>query len=238
LIVHVIHYKLNFFNLNPIGYDVQLFFTKDAIAIDFIIEQYVYKNENREAIVEAEKGDFVLDLGGCWGDTALYFASKVGDDGKVFSFEFIPNNVEIFNKNIHLNSSLKDRIKLIQNPVSDASNQIMYYVDKGPSSVISLNPILNENDCVKTISIDDFVKNNQIEKVDFIKMDIEGAEQMALNGAIKTIKKFKPKLAIAIYHSMDDFSRIPNWINDLGMDYKLYLGHYTIHSEETIIFAV
>jgi FkbM family methyltransferase len=233
-----IHYKLNFFNLNPIGYDVQLFFTKDAIAIDFIIEQYVYKNENREAIVEAEKGDFVLDLGGCWGDTALYFASKVGDDGKVFSFEFIPNNVEIFNKNIHLNSSLKERIKLIQNPVSDASNQIMYYVDKGPSSVISLNPILNENDCVKTISIDDFVKNNQIEKVDFIKMDIEGAEQMALNGAIKTIKKFKPKLAIAIYHSMDDFSRIPNWINDLGMDYKLYLGHYTIHSEETIIFAV
>jgi hypothetical protein len=68
-------------------------------------------------------------------------------------------------------------------------------------------------------------------------MDIEGAEPVALKGAIKTIKKYRPKLAIAIYHSMNDFVGIPKWIDDLGLGYKLFLGHYTIHSEETVIFA-
>ena len=68
-------------------------------------------------------------------------------------------------------------------------------------------------------------------------MDIEGTEPNALNGAIETIKKFKPKLAIAIYHSTDDFVNIPNWILDLNLNYELFLGHFTIHSEETVCFA-
>ena len=69
------------------------------------------------------------------------------------------------------------------------------------------------------------------------KWILKDAEPVALEGAIKTLKKFKPKLAIAIYHSMDDFVNIPNWITGLNLGYKLYLGHYTIHSDETIIFA-
>ena len=68
-------------------------------------------------------------------------------------------------------------------------------------------------------------------------MDIEGAESLALNGAIKTIKKYRPKLAIAIYHSMNDFVSIPLWLKELDLDYKFYLGHYTLHAEETILFA-
>jgi hypothetical protein len=73
--------------------------------------------------------------------------------------------------------------------------------------------------------------------VDFIKMDIEGAEPYALKGAINTIKKFKPKLAIAIYHSLSDFVQIPKFIDDLGLGYKLHLSHCSIHEEETILFA-
>ena len=68
-------------------------------------------------------------------------------------------------------------------------------------------------------------------------MDIEGAEPSALEGAIETIKKFKPKLAIAIYHSMDDFVNIPNWILDLNLGYEIFIDHYTIHAEETVCFA-
>ena len=68
-------------------------------------------------------------------------------------------------------------------------------------------------------------------------MDIEGAEPLALKGAIETIRKFRPKLAIAIYHSMEDFVNIPIWISGLNLDYELFIGHYTIHTEETICFA-
>ena len=68
-------------------------------------------------------------------------------------------------------------------------------------------------------------------------MDIEGAELLALEGAIKTIIKFRPKLAIAIYHSMSDFVAIPYWILNLNLGYEIFIGHYTIHAEETICFA-
>ena len=52
-----------------------------------------------------------------------------------------------------------------------------------------------------------------------------------------TIKKHRPKLAIAIYHSLDDFVNIPKWLIGLDLGYKFYLGHYTIHAEETVLFA-
>ena len=68
-------------------------------------------------------------------------------------------------------------------------------------------------------------------------MDIEGSETAALIGAIETIKKFKPKLAIAIYHSVDDLVNIPTWILNLDLDYEIFIGHYTIHAEETVCFA-
>jgi len=68
-------------------------------------------------------------------------------------------------------------------------------------------------------------------------MDIEGAEPYALKGGEKVIRKHKPKLAIASYHSLEDFVNIPLWIDGLGLGYKIYLDHFTIHWEETTVFA-
>jgi FkbM family methyltransferase len=233
---HFMHFILEKCDLRKIGYDINLYFSGAGVAIDFILEQYAYKSDKKR-IVSVEKGDVVLDLGACWGDTALYFASKTGEQGKVYSFEFIPDNIKIFNLNISLNPNLNKRIELIRHPVSDKSGEIIYYTDNGPGSRIEYNPFEGQTGQTTTISIDDFVKINKIERVDFIKMDIEGAEPFALIGAIGTIKRFKPKLAIAIYHSMEDFVNIPEWISGLNLEYKLHLDHYTIHSEETVIFA-
>jgi len=230
------HFILEKFNLKPIGYNIEFFFSDVAIAVDFIIEQYAYK-ENGKVIVGVEKSDVVLDVGGCWGDTALYFADKIGENGKVYSFEFIPNNIKIHNINTDLNLELKKRIEVVDHPVSSTSDEKIFYLDNGPGSKISTEDFENSTGSTTTISIDDFVERNKIEKVDFIKMDIEGAEPFALQGAINTIKKYKPKLAIAIYHSMEDFVNIPKWIFDLNCGYELFLGHYTIHAEETVIFA-
>lgn len=230
------HFILEKFNLEPIGYNIEFFFSEVAIAIDFIIEQYAYK-ENDKKIVGIEKDDVVLDIGGCWGDTALYFADKVGENGKVYSFEFIPNNIKIHNVNTDLNPELKKRIEVVPFPVSNVSNEEIFYLDNGPGSKICDEDFEGRTGTSTTLSIDDFVAQNNIKQVDFIKMDIEGAEPFALQGAINTIKKHKPKLAIAIYHSMEDFVNIPKWILDLDCGYELFLGHYTIHAEETVIFA-
>lgn len=231
--MHFLLYKMD---LTSLGKNIKFYFSPNGIAIDFMLEQYAYK-KNKKTIVEASNGDVVLDLGGCWADTAIYFADKVGEKGKVFSFEFIPNNISIFQKNVLFNKHLSKVINLISHPVSNVSGELVYFFDEGPGSKIKSEPFENQTGKVETISIDDFVQRNNLETVDFIKMDIEGAELQALNGAIHTINKFKPKLAIAIYHSMSDFVKIPRWIIDLNLGYEIYLDHFTIHSEETVIYA-
>ena len=56
-------------------------------------------------------GDYVIDAGGCYGDTALYFANEVGAKGKVFTYEFIPSNLTFLDKNISLNQLLEQANK-------------------------------------------------------------------------------------------------------------------------------
>ena len=233
---HFMHFILEKFDLSRIGYNIKLFFSAGGIAIDYIIEQYAYK-EKGQVIVQAEIGDVVLDIGGCWGDTALYFAHKVEEKGIVYSFEFIPDNIKLFKINTGFNQSLKQRIVLVPNPVSNVSDLPIYFKDNGPGSKIESAPFEGQTGSALTLSIDDFVRSNNIKNVDFIKMDIEGAEPIALEGAIETIKRFRPKLAIAIYHSLEDFINIPKWIINLNLGYELFIGHYTIHAEETICFA-
>jgi FkbM family methyltransferase len=233
---HFMHLILQKMDLNPIGYNIKFYFSGSGVVTDFILEQYTYK-QNAKEIVSVKKGDIVLDMGACWGDTALYFAHKTGETGKVYSFEFIPNNIKLFNINKSFNSHLANQIELVPHPVSNKTGDKIYFKDNGPGSKVESKSFDGQTGETTTLAVDDFVKQNNISKIDFIKMDIEGAEPFALEGALETIKKHKPKLAIAIYHGMDDFVNIPNWILNLNLGYEIFIDHFTIHAEETICFA-
>jgi hypothetical protein len=76
------------------------------------------------------------------------------------------------------------------------------------------------------------------DKITFIKMDIEGAEYNAILGAHNTITKYRPKLAISIYHKPEDIWEIPSLILKMNPEYKLYLGHYSIAAAETVLYAI
>ena len=69
-------------------------------------------------------------------------------------------------------------------------------------------------------------------------MDIEGTEMEALKGAEYIIKKYKPKLAISIYHKPEDIVEIPKYILNINPDYKLYLRHYSDNAGETVLYAI
>lgn len=228
-------WKLCKFDLTSIGYDITLFFEPASVYIEFVLNPYRY-NKNG-VTVKCEENDIVIDAGGCWGDTALNFASELGENGKVYSFEFIPGNVNIMRKNFSLNKELEKRIEIVEHPVWNESDVKMYCNDFGPASTIQADYSEVHNIEITTISIDDFVSRNNIKKIDFIKMDIEGAETFALKGAIETIKKFKPKLAISVYHSLTDFFEIPELIDGLNLGYKFYLGHFTHMAGETVLYA-
>lgn len=72
----------------------------------------------------------------------------------------------------------------------------------------------------------------------FIKMDIEGAEIAALNGAKQTILKNHPIIAIAAYHSPDHLWKIPELILKVRNDYAIYFRHYTQSLYEPVLFFV
>lgn len=89
---------------------------------------------------------------------------------------------------------------------------------------------------IEVVRLDDFIPSD--EKITFIKMDIEGAEIDALNGCKNILQKYKPKLAICIYHKPDDLWEIPLLIKRLVPDYKIYVRHYSNYLWETVCYAV
>lgn len=224
------------FSLSAKNIPVDIFMNVKGLYTTFCVEQYKYHNK-RSKVIQAEPNDVVLDLGGCFGDTSLYFAHKVGVKGKVFAFEFIEDNIDVIDKNLHLNPSFSSVIEIVKKPVWSKSSIDVFYKSGGPASKVEFSEFQGYDGKSQTISVDDFVSQKGLIRVDFIKTDIEGAEPYALEGAVNTIKRFRPKLAISIYHSMDDFVNIIKYVSELQLGYRFYLGHSTIFASETVLFC-
>ncbi len=225
---------LHLHNLDPVGFPIQLYINSKGAFTTFQLAQYEYITDG--VSIGAQDGETVLDLGGCFGDTALYFSHKVGNSGAVYSFEFIPNNIAIFNKNLGLNKNRNSNIEIVNNPVWDTSGKKVYFKDNGPGSKVTFSDFQDKEGIIETLSIDDFCVAKKIQP-DFIKMDIEGAELPALKGAENIIKRYRPKLGISIYHGMNDFVGIVEYLKSLDLSYIFYIKHNTIHKEETVLFA-
>ena len=66
----------------------------------------------------------------------------------------------------------------------------------------------------------------QIQRVSYIKIDVEGAEKQALTGGISTLKRDKPKLDLAMYHRSEDIFTLPLLVHEIDPDYKIYLRQH------------
>lgn len=219
------------YNLSNLGVNLKLWLNAGSIVVDFILKQYSYEDK-----VIAQEGDYVIEGGGCFGDTALYYADLVKESGKVFSFEFLEDNLEVFNKNIELNPHYKDIVEIIERPLGPKSNQMLYAKSYGSATRVIATPVENSKQYA-SITIDDFVKEKNMPKIDFIKLDIEGCEMDVLKASVNTLKTFKPKLAICLYHRNSDFWQIPKFIKELVPEYNLYLKHNTVSTGETVLYA-
>src|SRR5207247_2631007 len=118
----------------------------------FLLEQYRY--EKGGIRIAAEPGDTVIDAGGCWGDSALYFADRSGPNGHVYCFEFTPANLEIFAKNLSLNPALEPRITVIPKAVWDRSGEPVAYDDRGPGTALNSSVQPGTSPVAQTITVD------------------------------------------------------------------------------------
>ncbi|URZ18164.1 FkbM family methyltransferase [Clostridium felsineum] len=203
---------------------------KHSMIETWVEEMYLLKGK-----CEPSENDVVISGGAFLGETAVWFADKVGNKGKVYSFEPSKDNCKVVQNNIDKNN-LNSIISVVNKGLWNKTDKI-YYTDMGNNSPGSF---LNEDAgdySVDVISIDDFVNDKKIDVVNFIKLDIEGGELKTLEGAINTITKFKPKLAISLYHNANDIIEIPLFVKKIVDDYKIYLVQNSSAWGDTILFA-
>lgn len=205
-----------------------------AAGITYMAGKKQYYFERHGTSIKPEAGDYVIDGGGCFGDTSVFFAKSVGERGKIYVFDPLAAHGKVIHQNIAQNN-LSRHITYLPYALGEFSNHVAPKTDDKEE----INPgfRLSDESHFPIIRIDEFMQHYSLNKMDFIKMDIEGHELAALKGALKTIKQFKPKLAISIYHRKEDFYAIPLWIHEACKEYRFYLDHYTLHAEETVLYV-
>ena len=152
--------------------------------------------------VDLARGDHVLDLGGSIGTCAMAFARRVGPAGKVFSFE--PVTHALLSRNVRANGFRQ--IQVIPKGVSDRSSTAEISIsdrciDASVARVPGADGCALHRETIELTTVDEFVDEQGLDQVDFIKMDIEGAEELAIRGADRAIRRFRPKWSIASYHT-------------------------------------
>jgi FkbM family methyltransferase len=222
---------LSIFRVPGEEHDIRVKGLKENVIWTFLYKQYYF--ERGGVAIKPERGDRVVDAGGCFGDTALGFADTVGEHGHVYVFDPLPKHCAIMREQLAMNPGLAPRISVFPLGLSDHVNDVSPLADDGvidPGARV-ISP------AVPITTIDEVVARGNVPHVDLIKMDIEGSELSALRGAEATIRRWRPKLAISLYHRPEDFFSIPFWIESLGIGYQLFLDHYSIHHEETVLYA-
>jgi FkbM family methyltransferase len=161
-----------------------------------------YETENHLIFKEKIKsGDTVIDIGAHIGLMSVILGKLVGEKGEVYSFEPTPYTFSLLNKMIGLNK-LQAVVKPVNKAVSDTSGFVEFSADTMDvsNSIVSYEHNSEYKKIkVPTISIDEFVKENKMQKLDFIKIDAEGVELDVLKGAKETLQKFRAKMILALH---------------------------------------
>ncbi len=204
----VLNFKISF------DYDFMKGFTNDHEG------QYFDKE-----ILPKLKNISFLDGGGYVGDTAEEVIKNYPDFKKIYLVEPINENLRIAKREL----GHYENIEFIPFGLGKQKETLFFNEEKSFSTMYGKG-----TQSVEVDTIDNIAK----EKVDYIKLDIEGAEQDAIEGAKKTIKRDHPILAICIYHKAEDWYTIPQNILAIRSDYRVYLRHYMEGIFESVMYFI
>lgn len=127
-------------------------------------------------------------------------------------------------------------VVLIPKAVSDREETLGFRNQTSGSRLLDTGSAGTDSRQVETARIDTVAQNES--NVSYIKMDVEGSELAALRGAEQTIRRFRPKLAICVYHKVEDLVEIPRYIDSLQLRYRYYLRHHSGDLCETVFYAI
>ncbi|MDR1162774.1 MAG: FkbM family methyltransferase [Candidatus Accumulibacter sp.] len=188
-------------------------FFPSTYATLFILEQYAYGED-----VRLREGDVFLDCGACCGETSIW--AVCCGAGRSYAFEPNPEALPFLATNV-ARFEHGDRITRVPFGVGASSARMAVAGDPNNIGGVRLVEAKEDANTVPVVALDDWCAENSV-KPDFIKMDIEGAEPDAIQGAAKVITAYRPKLAICLYHRLSDMWTIPIQLKRLVPEYRFW----------------
>jgi FkbM family methyltransferase len=143
-----------------------------------------------------QEGMYVIDVGANIGITSVAIAKRIRRVGRLPSFEPVPEYFDILRDNV--SSNRLRNVKAYERAVTDRVGRVPFY-EKESSSGIVFEEGAKQLE-VSTTSIDRFLHDEKIERIDLINMDCEGSELLVLKGAKETLRKNKVKVFCEIHH--------------------------------------
>ena len=196
---------------------------------------FYYKNNPRSVVgyeyntdlarLGLQGGEVILDCGAFNGDTARLFRRRTNNNCEIYCFEPVDENYKelvewIKRENIEKVHAMHVGVgkeKYVDKVYSAEAKTVKGAV--GTNRHNSSNPIISE---IQVDSLDNILEEK---RVDYIKMDIEGAEMDALRGGMRVIRKNHPQMLISAYHKITDMWEVPEIVLGIHSDYKVFLGH-------------
>ena len=185
-------------------------------------------------ILENLKQINFIDCGAYNGDTIEELMRQNKNVGYTLSFEPDENNILKLNNTLEKIKNKFKHTNFLMYPVGVySSNTILRFSNSGVDSSACFS---NSSDIqVPVVALDSVLLSSA---PNFIKMDIEGAEKEALLGARKTIKKYKPNLAICLYHKPQDLWDLPLLINQIEPSYDMYIRVHEDMCLSTVLYCI
>ncbi len=182
--------------------------------IDYLLNCQTQVSEAYTNILKLSANEIYMDLGAYKGDTIQEFLQYVNSYKYIYAVE---PDIKNFKK-LMSNVDKLNNCECLNIGVSDVEKMCKFDMKSGRNTMIS-----NEGTLTQINSIDGILKGNP---VTYIKMDIEGQELNAIEGAKNTILKYKPKMLISCYHRTEDIYQLPMKVFSIRSDYKIYMRHY------------
>lgn len=201
--------------------------SNDGELLFFLMEEQFIRGIYEHDPVVVRPGDVVLDAGanlGTFTRSALHSGAR-----QVIAFEPEPTNIACF-KSTFANELQSGQVVLIEAALWERSGTLNFTPppegNSGMGSVVMNGPPLTT---VRATTIDETVAPLHLDRVDFIKMDIEGSERYALRGGRQTLARFAPRLSLSVEHFPDDEVAIPKAVLEAKPDYRVIRGDTVLH---------
>ncbi len=179
--------------------------------------------------VDLDEEDIVIDAGANCGMFSAMAASKI-PKGRIYAFEPVSQEFEILERT----ADLYDNIIPVRSALAEKSGKsridmTWYDGNQGAASMMRAENSARTQE-IDVITLDEYVEKAGLDRVNFIKADIEGAERLMLLGAKKTIKKYAPRLSICTYHYPEDPALLGFLIKQINPDYIIEYAYQKLYA--------